>query len=1091
MERIVTGNAGLIRRVMPRGSLRWLIAAGLGLAIFTAAVPGGSPGFAWGQTLSNGIEEFRARRDLRDSQQAGRSDETVGHALAYLKKFPTGRFYDEMLLALANARGKQSKPRAALRAYKTLIEKFPDSPFRERALFDSLAPLVALGKNKDAYATVELLIEGFPDSVMRGQALLWKARALDAKGESAEVVRTLQRIRPDRDLPPGKEIEFLRLQVVHLTRSGEPAWSPLQKYLKTGDSDVRKAEVLMLVAETARKGGRGPEAFQYYRQVAEDYPVPPHLGEGLFWRAELFARHRLSGATKAQRAARLETAIGYYSAYLKFGGENYAVQALLGRAGLNRETERHKEALADYETAVGLNGALKEKKEITKARIQLHITLGQKNKASLLLGSLFKGKNLNPEERIAYRLELAGIFYEDRKCESVEQLLNPMPIIADQTLRPRATFIRGFCRFHLQQWKKASLDLEKLVNDPEYHGLVQKPLLSAYQKSQQYFRLANLTEELLAAKRMEPSAETFQTLVVAYGRLKDPAMLLATYRRLEKLDAKAVAGVPVQLKWAQAEQALGRKEEAGKRYQGLMAKLNQEPGSDPEEYLKVLRAMVAFNAENKNFEAAEAALETASRVLEDPPALSAVNAMKRRFFLQWGNQAIREGGPENAIGQLKEALAGIHPSERSARDPVALMLITGYLRSGKPGMALKTYRAELGPQAEAAKRADFTARTLKSAWETAGALKDTKKRPALIDFLAKVLVNLPPERSIDYYHSALVLDRLHQQQQDYPARIALMTSLRGIKLEAKILREVRHHQSRIHMEWGGALFKADQPDKARDQWNLALNLLQPAEWRLRYERVVQLRKIQEPGGNFTDLVLYSEEVLPDIKDRKTAKAVRLYLGRLYLNWAGKADEEKNLKSSKIRYFRAMDYLPESQWEERLEAAKGLSEVLQKLNDPAGAAQAIARVVTLLPDPKLAQQYSLSLGVFYREKVKDRKRARVWLAKADRGGNDDISLESAYWLADQEMTALREKAAIKRLNALVKRKIETSNWKVPIHYRLALLLHKNNALKLALRHYRIVAREKNPEMRKLYPEVIRQSRRKAREIAAFLKSGGTG
>ena len=165
-------------------------------------------------------------------------------------------------------------------------------------------------------------------------------------------------------------------------------------------------------------------------------------------------------------------------------------------------------------------------------------------------------------------------------------------------------------------------------------------------------------------------------------------------------------------------------------------------------------------------------------------------------------------------------------------------------------------------------------------------------------------------------------------------------------------------------------------------------------------------------------------------------------------------------------------------------------MLQKLNDPAGAAQAIAQVVAILPDPELAQQYSLSLGVFYREKVKDRKRARIWLAKADRGGNDDISLESAYWLADQEMAARRDKAAIKRLNALVKRKIQRSNWKVPIHYRLALLLHKNNALKLALRHYRIVAREKNAGMKKLYPKVIRQSRRKAREIAAFLKDGGT-
>ena len=383
MERIVTGNAGLIRRVMPRGSLRWLIAAGLGRAIFPAAVPGGSPGFARVQTLSNGIEEFRARRDLRDSQQAGRSDETVGHALAYLKKFPTGRFYDEMLLALANARGKQSKPRAALRAYKTLIEKFPDSPFRERALFDSLAPLVALGKHKDAYATVELLIEGFPDSVMRGQALFWKARMLDAKGESAEVVRTLKRIRLDRDLPPGKEAEFLRLQVVHLTRSGKPAWTPLQNYLRTGDTDARKAEVLILVAETARKGGRAPEAFQSYRQVAGDFPGSSQMAEGLFWRSELFARHRLPSADKTQRPARLETAIGYYSAYLKFGGKKYAVQALLGRAGLNRETDRHKEALADYETAGALDGSAKGEKEITKARTDLHPTRKQKTQGAV------------------------------------------------------------------------------------------------------------------------------------------------------------------------------------------------------------------------------------------------------------------------------------------------------------------------------------------------------------------------------------------------------------------------------------------------------------------------------------------------------------------------------------------------------------------------------------------------------------------------------------------------------------------------------------------------------------------------------------
>ena len=86
----------------------------------------------------------------------------------------------------------------------------------------------------------------------------------------------------------------------------------------------------------------------------------------------------------------------------------------------------------------------------------------------------------------------------------------------------------------------------------------------------------------------------------------------------------------------------------------------------------------------------------------------------------------------------------------------------------------------------------------------------------------------------------------------------------------------------------------DDRHGARQQWNLALNLIHRAEWQLRYDTVVQLRKIQEPGESFTDLVLYSEEVLPDIKDKKTAGEVRLYLGRLHLNWAGKSDEKKNL-----------------------------------------------------------------------------------------------------------------------------------------------------------------------------------------------------
>ncbi len=256
--------------------------------------------------------------------------------------------------------------------------------------------------------------------------------------------------------------------------------------------------------------------------------------------------------------------------------------------------------------------------------------------------------------------------------------------------------------------------------------------------------------------------------------------------------------------------------------------------------------------------------------------------------------------------------------------------------------------------------------------------------------------------------------------------------------------------------------------------------------------VALLSRIQLEHGQYAEVVLRNEEILPRVEDEALAAEIRSFLGQVYLRWGKAAEKAGNTKSQRIRYHYALDYLPQADWRRRLAAANGLAGALLGAGRAKEAAAAYEGVLAQVDDPGVAQQYALYLGRIYREQVQDADKARAWLARADRGDARPLSLEAGYLLADLEAAGGQGDAALKRLNGLVKRGLAGSKWQVPIHYRLAVLHHRGKALEEALQHYEVVAGVEDESLRKLYPRSIAQSKEQVRRIRTYLEqSGGQG
>ena len=118
-------------------------------------------------------------------------------------------------------------------------------------------------------------------------------------------------------------------------------------------------------------------------------------------------------------------------------------------------------------------------------------------------------------------------------------------------------------------------------------------------------------------------------------------------------------------------------------------------------------------------------------------------------------------------------------------------------------------------------------------------------------------------------------------------------------------------------------------------------------------------------------------------------------------------------------------------------------------------------------------------------LKESRKARTWLIRADGGGASKSELQSVYWISQMDRQAGNDEAALKRLQVISKRKIPTSSsWYLMIHYELGTLFHLQEEWESALKHYLLAGKHKPAKEFKEYHQTAVD---RAFEIKSYLES----
>ncbi len=1044
----------------------------------------------WAQEPPLSLAEVRQISMVREKRSAADADGVVSSAQAYLGKFPQGRYADEALLALAEGLAAQQKSAASLQAYDKLVAEYPDSAFREQAMVQSLPLLKAAGREQDALARMNQLTAQNPQSIHRNQAELWKAQSLYADQKFAESVAVLNGFKPGEDLSEAEQTAYLRTLALATWQSGkrQEARPLFERYLKREDSAAHKAEVLILDAAQAREEQRFTQALSAYGQVVERYPAPAFLPEAQFQRADLYATTAVGDIADEIGKQRLKQAVAFYGEYLEGKDTRFRPQALAGRARLLAQAGRPEEALRDLERLAALGGPHQNDPELVKTRVALLRKLNRADEAAAVLAVAMRNTSIPPQVRLDFTVEQAALLYDRKDCEQVEALLQPMPIFSDPTQRSRAFFMRGFCRYNRGLWQAASVDLEGLVNDPAYQDLVVPPLLDAYEKSGQTVRLTQLLEELIAAGRVPATEENLQRLTRGYESLGEPAKILDAYRRLAAINPQAAETPTAQLRQGVAEEALGHGEQAQAHFAAALAQPPESEADAAAQLAALEHVQTYYRQAGKHAELA--ALNTqAAATLKSPAAQVKIKALRRDAQLDWGQAALTQGKPAEAVEHLTAARALTSPKDGPRHADTVLALAAAYVANQQPDKGQQVFREELAKTPEGAPRAALISAGLSQHPEWSGSLVKAGDRDAAIKFYERELKGLPRERANERYATSLKLDALYRAGNDHSARAALFAGLAAEPAFLAQQGDLNAYRAEIHREWGKQEADKNQPAAAVKHYREALALIDAADWRRRYQVTVALGQVYAQQKSYSELVVAYEDVLPQIKDDALQSEVLRYLGQVHMEWAREAEAGGNLKSARIRLWRALDYLPQADGERRAVAALRLAEVLRKDQAPQDAATMLADTAKALPAGRPRQQVALALGVLQRDALKNRAAVGEWLAQADAGDNNPTSLEAGYLMADLELQAKDDSAALTRMEGLQARKVDGTPWEVPIHYRLAVLYHQQGDLPKALAQYRAVAGVKSAEQRERYPEAIAQSKTQVDALTEYLRISG--
>lgn len=273
---------------------------------------------------------------------AGRPDEAVRTLRRLVDRYPDSRWREEALYRIGYVHFQQQDYAAAREAYREVIQRYPDDALAAQAQYGIGDAYYNAGDMNQAVTAYRRVLERHPDSPTATEAassLFFALSALGQDDRAQSVIDSIAAANPDADIVD--ELRFRRAETAYQSGATDRALGLFQQFVRTSSNASLLPEAYYYLGVIYADRDQPTEARNYLRQLVDRFPNSDRRGEAALRLGDLnLDREQYESALDAYRSAaespRVDEALqaqaryGQSVALLQLGRPNEAEQLLQG-----------------------------------------------------------------------------------------------------------------------------------------------------------------------------------------------------------------------------------------------------------------------------------------------------------------------------------------------------------------------------------------------------------------------------------------------------------------------------------------------------------------------------------------------------------------------------------------------------------------------------------------------------------------------------------------------------------------------------------------------------------------------------------------
>ncbi len=1074
------------------------------------------------QCWTSDLSEEEQLAVARETYADGLYSASIETAKCYLNQFKESAAREEIFYLRVKALRKGGDIQASIKAFDEMKENFPSSiSYLDDEVLQRAIILIRTGKYPLAIKTLNSLLKDYPISKLRDEANYWlgyvtsiNAELLRKKNKELAFQKYKNSIQFFKNSDPTKLAQSQRQERLYLTgrawwflndiHKTEDVW---QEYLKQSTS-IKPEKALNIKHQLASKFQlvkKYEQAEKWFELIVTDHPNSKLASGSTFWRAEMAYNASLQRTGTADLGPKLVNhLVNNYKIYLAKKHKKY-LPLTFYRIGVLGQKHQPKESIVAFQQYL----STKDKtyaSEVQYRLAYLFIESNQLKKAIETFSTYLSTKDKTYADDSQYRL--GYLYIETKKPKKAIETFNKY-LKNGKGRHVVETQIRlGYLYIENKQLKKAIKIFEKyLASDETEHSLsIQLRLAFLYAETKQNFLAISLLEQVRLNTDYQNNPELLETLMVLYRETvsKDKfVQFLLSVKGNIKLNAHLRHRFQTQLLLTYFEQNKCKK---------LILEINDKPGylqksknTNPEEWQHLQYIKSSCLLETKKWKEArivsrkildsEKYREQAIQIL-----LESHKQLKDWKAITWEFQEIYDRkSPKMTIPYFQLWLFAAQ-RRTDFRRLERIQIIAERWKSAFPedkqnmteiNLLISSQRLrELTAQENWKGISDF----IRSEYK-AGNISLDKQYFTQLLYAEKKLENWggilsvyallrehDPQRT---YNLDALIDQAEAAEKLGKKELSISFYRKALKLKTQTERDkIKQDEIRKYLAQGSFQKWIEKGDWTKI--TKAIHKEVREKKRILDEQNFELliyAENKKSGSKRYNGILDAYALMAKYNKAKT-QTVEALIAQGYA-----AEKLGGYKRAKGYYRNALKKVPDKNVNLVLQLVGELTRLYERSKDYKSLINTYERAYKVLKKSSQHKKehltYAYLIGYHQSSNLKQTKKARIWMMRADGGGISSQELQASFWVAQLDREANKTNKALKRLKELADRKIEgNSSMYVQIHFELGTLYHSKEKWKSALYHYRIVAKARVPAELKQFQNTAMQ---KAKEIEKYLKS----